>query len=103
MRKESFGWISRESIVGSAVIIGEMKGSDILNFGLIGSLLYSAYFMYASPIDRETCIFEIYNAKSLARSMLTVLDLILLPQLAQMKLHSNSTTYTQYETSEITR
>lgn len=71
MRKESFGWISREIIVGSAVSIGEKKGSDILNFGLIGSLLYSAYFMYASPIDRETCTFEIQNTRSLAQSMLT--------------------------------
>ena len=42
-------------IVGLAVMIGMFMGSEILNFILIGSLLYCACFIYASPIDLETC------------------------------------------------
>lgn len=55
MRKESLGWRWRDMIVGLAVKIGMFRGSEILNFILIGSLLYCACFIYASPIDLETC------------------------------------------------
>jgi len=40
-------------IVGLAVKIGMFMGSQILNFTLIGSVLYRACFIYASPIDLE--------------------------------------------------
>lgn len=43
------------NIVGSALRIGLLKGPGSLNFGSRGSLLNSALFIYASPMDLETC------------------------------------------------
>lgn len=56
MRKESFGWRGWVKIDGEALNIGMFIGSEILNFALIGSLLYWACFIYTSPMDLETCI-----------------------------------------------
>lgn len=49
---------------GSANRIGLENDSGRRNFPIRGSLLNSAFFKYASPIDRDTCKKEDYETKA---------------------------------------
>lgn len=55
MRNWSSGWSLCTNNDGSALRIGFWNGSCSLNLGRRGSLLNSAFFRYASPIDLEIC------------------------------------------------